>query len=121
MTKKPLELWRIKQHDTAPALEADLTDRDPTDPTGQARIPVDLTTATQIRVIAADDATRAVLFSRTITGNDLGHVELNWQTGDTNTAWQIMDIEFEVTTPDGKIRTYPPDDYIRVYVVGDLG
>ena len=100
---------RLKQHDTAPPLVATLTD---------AGVPIDLTAATGIKVIGAQAG--AVKFSRTVTGSNVGVVTMPWSAGDTATPG-IIQIEVEVTWPDGKVQSFPASGYLTVNVERDLG
>jgi hypothetical protein len=99
----------MKQHDTAPALRAVITD----DGT-----PVDLTPAT-IKVIGKRNGT--VVFSRAATTKtNLGVVTMLW--GPTDTALPgLIAIEFEATWVDGTVQSYPPNGYLCVLVDPDLG
>ena len=47
-------------------------------------------------------------------------VEYQWQTGDLDSAGLFL-AEFEVTYPDGRVETFPPDNSLSVHVMSDLG
>src|SRR6478752_7118996 len=98
---------RLKQHDTAPALRATVTDAD----TG---MPVDFTPATGVKVIGKRNG--VAVFSRAATTKtNLGVVTMLWQVGDTATAG-LISIEIETTWPDGTVQTFPPAGYLQVLV-----
>lgn len=52
-------------------------------------------------------------------GSD-GVLQYQWVTGDTDTAGEFSG-EFEVTLASGKVRTFPPEGYIRLNFTEDLG
>ena len=47
-------------------------------------------------------------------------VEYQWQTGDLDSVGLFL-AEFEVTYPDGRVETFPPDNSLSVHVISDLG
>lgn len=105
----------IKQHDTAPAVSITCT--------GDAG-PVDLTTATQVKIIGSLEG--LVLFADVTTGTDEGVVTRAWFPGDVDTAGDTATsgtilVEVEVTWPDGTVETFPADGYLTVEVLPDLG
>lgn len=100
---------RLKQHDTAPALRATITDNG---------TPVDLTPAT-VKVIGTRNG--AALFARAATTKtNQGVVTMAWDALDTATAG-LISIEIECTWPDGTVQTIPPNGYLSVMVDPDLG
>lgn len=101
----------IKRHDTAPDLKATLTDNG---------VPVDLTTATLIRMLGQHDTDLNVNFARTVTGNAQGVVTMPWQASDTAVPG-LLNVEVECTFPDGKVQTFPGKTYLQVLIVEDLG
>jgi hypothetical protein len=100
---------RMKQHDTAPALRATLTD---------GGTPIDLT-APAVKVIGKRNG--ALVFSRAATTKtNLGVVTMTW--GPTDTALPgLISIEFELTYPDNTVMTIPPAGYLAVLIDPDLG
>lgn len=104
-------ILRMKRHDTAPDLVATLTD---------AGVPIDLTTATQIRVLIQHDTDLNTHFARVVTGTVDGKVTMKWQAGDTAVPG-LLNIEYEVTHPDSTIQSFPGSGYLRVIVEDDLG
>ena len=100
----------LKQHDTYPPLRATLSASDG---------PIDLTTATQVKVILRTDA---VILTGvcTIENAPLGVVRYDWAVGDLAVAGDY-DGEFEITWNTGRIETVPNDDYILFRVKADLG
>jgi hypothetical protein len=100
----------MKQHDTRPNLTCTLSD---------GASVLDLTPGgTIVKVIGSQNS--QVLFSRVVGGSSVGVVVMPWQVGDTATAGTIS-VEVEVTWPDQTVQTFPPDSYLVVRVVRDLG
>ena len=104
-------MLRLKRHDTAPDLRATLTDNG---------TPVDLTTATQIRVIGAHDTDLNVHFSRIVTGTAEGVVVMPFQAADTAVPG-LLNVEIECTWPNGSVQTFPGNGYLSVLIEDDLG
>src|SRR5687767_9479024 len=103
----------MKRGDTAPAFRARCLDGD---------TPVNLTGST-VRFIM-EDASGVTTVDAAAAPDDQaaqpGWVQYAWSTGDTDTIGAYR-AELEVTFPDGTIQTFPQDDYVRVYVLADLG
>lgn len=99
----------LKRGDTLPALVCTLTDDG---------APVDLTTATTIRVLLRRGSTLTV--NRVVTGTNQGLITMPWETGDTTAAGTLRG-EVQVTWPDGRVRTFPPTDVFLVVIADDLG
>ena len=78
--------------------------------------PVNLTTATAIRVIGVRNGT--VVFDRAGTGTAEGVVTMAWQAEDTATAGHIQ-VEAEVMWPGNKPQTFRPAGVVEI--VPDLG
>jgi hypothetical protein len=111
----------VKRGDLLPPFVVDLTNG--TDPNTGAGIPVDLSTATAIKVVAWRD--NVLLFSRPVTvptGDDAtgGTVTMPWQATDTD-EWADLYVEVEVMFPSSKPQTFPADGYFVVHVEPDLG
>jgi hypothetical protein len=111
----------VKQHDLYPPLEVYCTNGVDSD-TGEP-VPVDLTTATAVKVIAW--RSNVLLFNRSVgvpTGPDAlaGKVTMAWQAADVDT-WADLYVEVEVTWPGAKPQTFPPEGWLVVHVVPDLG
>jgi hypothetical protein len=105
--------WIIKQHDTYPPLEAQLSDKNGV---------VDLTNAASARLLrqptpagALQDLPMTFKSPRTS-----GFVVRDWATGD-NAAAGTYSCEVEVTWNDGKITTFPNDGTFTIKVEADLG
>lgn len=79
---------------------------------------VDLTTATEIKVIGQQAG--APLFSRTTTGSSVGVVNYSLTAIDTAAAG-VIQMEVQATLPGGKVNTYPESGYLTVEVIPDLG
>lgn len=106
---------RIKRGDLLPALTATLTDT-----IAGVVTPVNLTTATSIRVIGRRESATVNLFDRAVTGGADGKVTMAWQAGDTSVSGRIY-IEVEVMWPGSKPQTFPPSSQLVVRVEDDLG
>lgn len=103
------DLLTVKRGDTAPPLTLTLTDDG---------APVDLSTATRIRVIGVAGGT-AVIDDPGLTGSDVGVVVRPWLPAETATVREYQ-FEVEVTWSDTTIRTFPADGALTVRVVPDL-
>ena len=100
----------MKRGDTAPPLSVTLTDNG---------TPVDLTTATTIRVRAAMNGTP--VFTHTVTGTNQGVITMPWQATDTAIPG-MLEIECEVTWPGttAPVQTFPADGRLRVNIEPDI-
>lgn len=95
----------IKQNDTKPSITAQLLSD------GSA---VDLTGATvKFHMGSTIDA------AATITDAATGNVRYDWASGDTATAG-TYNAEFEVTFSDGKIETFPNDEYLLIVITEEV-
>jgi hypothetical protein len=103
--------FSIKQNDTSPALQATLKDA--------ALVPIDLTGATVMFHMKSVDGTIKVDEAMTITNNEGGVVQYNWQAGDTDTVGTYY-VEFEVTYADASVETFPNNGNKVVTVVREL-
>lgn len=102
----------MKQHDTYPPLTATLTDLNG---------PINLTTATSVKLILRDDADAVTVSGTcTIVSAAAGTVSYTWITGNTDQVGSYKG-EFEITWATGKIETVPNDSYFTFAVVADLG
>lgn len=84
--------------DTIPDLQATLTGE-----VGGVVTAAPLNTAQSILAIANQRGT--VLFSRAVTGNASGVINMQWQTGDTLLTGPIF-VDFQVTWTSGRIETF---------------
>lgn len=101
---------KIKRGDNRPG--ATITCRNGT-------VPVDLTTATQLRLLGSLDG--SLVINRAVTGNANGEVVIDaWESADTATAGTLQ-VEVEATWGDGTVQTFPGAGYLEVEVVPDLG
>ncbi len=107
---------RIKRGDLLPVLTATLTDT----PAGGVAAPINLTTATGIRVIGRRAGVATNLFDRTVTGTAAGVVTMPWQAADTAIAGRLW-VEIEVTWPGSKPQTFPARGQLAVDVYDDFG
>lgn len=96
------DFW-IKQNDTAPAIEAQLQDKD-----GNA---IDISGASVDFHMEHKhgDESDVVDAGATINDASSGKVQYNWQTGDTSTPGDYL-AEWEVTYSDGSIESFPNND-----------
>lgn len=103
----------IKQNDTAPALEAVLTDSQ-----GRAR---SLAQASTVKFHMSTETGNNVISGATgtIVNADKGIVLYTWQSGDTSDDGSYK-AEFEVEYNDGKIETFPNSSYIKVIIKSEL-
>lgn len=112
----------MKRGDTQPALVLLLTDAsyDPT--TGVPLVvPVNLTTATKIRVILAEQGGAIVIDRAPASATAQGLVTMPWLAADTVKVRPILQGEVEVTWPGGFIQTFPSEGYFAVDIEADLG
>lgn len=103
--------FSIKQNDTSPALQATLKDA--------ALAPIDLTGATVRFHMKSVDGTIKVDTAMTITNNEGGVVQYNWEAGDTDTVGTYY-VEFEVTYADLAVETFPNNGNKVITVVKEL-
>jgi hypothetical protein len=96
----------IKQGSTGPAILDQLLNEDGS--------PVDLTGATAKFLLSSEDSGR-VGGEATVVDARQGKVAYNWATEDTRFAGNYMG-EWRITFPDGRVETYPSDDYKRIRV-----
>lgn len=103
----------IKRGDTAPAFRARCLD-------GSA--PVDLTSASQVRLLVKRSGSVAVSSVMTVEdqATNPGWVHHTWQVGETSAAGNFRG-EVEVTWGDGTVQTFPAEGYAPIRVTDDLG
>ena len=103
----------IKQNDTAPSLQAVLTDSN-----GRVKSMAD---ASLVRFHMRDENSNALVTNGvgTVINHNKGIVAYEWQTGDTaNTG--IHSAEFQITYNSGKIETFPNTGYIKVVIKDEI-
>lgn len=106
--------FSIKQNDTAPSLEATLTDLDGS---------IDLTTATKVRLLLRGQRKTN---PPTVAGDCIivtpltGEVKYVWVPADTIVA-DLYKGEFEIQWADGTISTVPNSSYFYIDILDDLG
>lgn len=103
--------FSIKQNDTSPSLQATLKDASQT--------PINLNGATVMFHMKSVDGTIKVDAEMTITDEDNGVVQYDWQSGDTDTVGTYY-VEFEVTYADASVETFPNNGNKVVTVVKEL-
>jgi hypothetical protein len=101
---------KIKRGDLLPTWSATLLD---------GVTPIDLTTATTVRVLGVMNGTLLIDREATST-NSVGRVTMDWIAGDTDLAGTIY-FEVEVTWTGGGIQTFPAQGQIPTYVYADNG
>lgn len=101
----------LKKNDTWPPLVATLND---------ANGPIDLTQATQVRLILKSNTLRITTSPVNIVAPTSGQISYTWATGDTAQSGDYS-LEFEITWTNGGIETVPNSSYLTVTIVDDLG
>lgn len=103
----------IKQNDTAPSIQAILTDSN-----GKAR---SMANASQVRFnMSTEGGTRVISGGiGSIVNATRGIVAYEWNYGDT-ANYGIHDAEFEITYVNGQVETFPNNSYIKVVVKKEL-
>jgi hypothetical protein len=103
----------IKQNDTAPSIEAVLTDS-----TGRAR---SMANASQVRFNMSTESGTNVISGGigSIVNANRGIVAYEWVEGDTENTG-IHNAEFQITYVNGQIETFPNNGYIKVIVKEEL-
>lgn len=109
----------IYRNDLEPPLRIDLQTK--VEGTLDEYEPVDLTTATAVRVIGVDN-TNTLAIDRSVTltsGQKLaGLVEMPWEAGDTDTVGTLK-FEVEVMWPGNRPQTFRPQAAVKI--VADRG
>lgn len=103
----------IKQNDTAPTIEAALTDSN-----GRRRT---METAAAVRFHMKDENGNVLIENGigNVQSPTKGIVAYEWQAGDTaNTG--IHSAEFQVTYDNGQVETFPNTGYIKVIIKDEL-
>ena len=101
---------RIKRGDKKPDLVIDCTNDG---------VPVNLTTATSVRVIAKRGLTTVFIDTAPTRDNVNGIVTHAWAGTETDTAGRLM-CEVEVTWPSAKLQTFPAFGALPVDIEADL-
>lgn len=113
--------FTIKQHDTRPIYEANLTQT-----VDDVESAVDLSNVDTIRFImrkqSESDPTAPEVDGVAVVSGPAanGTINYTWQTGDTDVVDDYY-VEIEVTWLDGGVETFPNGDYETVTVFDDLG
>lgn len=109
-----------KQHDTRPIRTITLVEQNPSAAAGVLRA-VDLTNATQAKMLAKNTGTGSTISSILAFTSRLTGV-LTWTpiAGDTASPGTYQ-AEVEITWSDGGIETYPNDGYFTISIVADVG
>lgn len=103
----------IKQNDTAPSIEAVLTDANGRTKSMAEAASVKFHMKSETGTILIEDGTG------TVKTPAKGIVAYDWQAGDTSNTG-IHNAEFEITYNNGTIETFPNTGYIRVIVKDEL-
>lgn len=111
----PSPPFQIKQGDTLPNIYFKFYEADGT-------TPLDLTAATNVRIVIRNKASKALLFKKVCTIDDAlnGEGYYDWTTGDTS-AFGNYEFEFEITWNSGDIQTIPVSGYFDLVIVDDVG
>lgn len=109
--------FTLKQNDTRPRLQRYITQT-----VNGATSPVDLTSASQVKLNARLTSAAAVVFTgvATMTTVSSAYLTYTFTAGQTATNG-IYDAEWEITYSDGGIETVPNDGYFSIEIVDDLG
>lgn len=109
----------LKRNDTAPALEATVTDENgPVDLTGATAVVFKMATATESGRTLVPGAL-VLTGTGSLVDAASGVVQYDWVPGDTATSGRFFG-EFEVTLAGGKLRTFPTLGYISITITDDL-
>lgn len=104
--------FTIKQNDTLPDLQVQLTD--------SGGYPFDLRSSTvMFRMVKRGAQYAKVGAFATVLDAVGGRIKYVWQAADTDTVG-VYRAEFEATDSLGRIETYPAEDYYLIEVVDDL-
>jgi hypothetical protein len=113
--------YQVKRGDTQPPLKATLTQRDITSDDPQARVPINLSSATAVAFRAKNrKETKSFGGACTVTDATNGKVQWPIDTAFTANVDSFL-AEFEITWTGGAKQTVPNDGYFEVEVVKDLG
>ncbi len=108
------EKFNLKQYDLLPSLRITLLD---------GSTPVDLTLASEARLLLKNRTgllVDALMDISAQTGETVGVVEYEWQSGDTDTLGTLQG-EVQVLWPGQIPQTFPAKGYFNVIVNRDLG
>ena len=113
------DVFTMKRNDTRPKYKGQLMQTDPLAPA--TKIPVDLSTATGVKLIMRTGAggEAKVNAAAVITDPTNGRVEYTWVVGDTDTAGDF-NAEWEVSWGGDK-QTFPSVGYLVIIIEDDLG
>ncbi len=101
---------KIKRGDRRPGVTITCTD---------AGAPVDLTLASELRLIGVLDGTKII--DRAVVGSVDGKVVIDkWEVSDTEDPG-ILQLEVEAIWSDGTPQTFPGNTYLEVEIIPDLG
>ena len=82
-------------------------------------VPADLSIATTLKLLGKINGN--LIINRVVTSTELGKVVVDpWAPGDTDTVGRLQ-LEVEATWADGTKTTFPPDKYLEVDIIPDLG
>lgn len=115
--------YEIKRHDRRPYFRVQLTQSDPSDPTGATQIPVDLTGASTVDFTMSPAAGSTPKFTNSagfLVTPASGIVEYRWATGDTDTSGLGWRMEVRVTWSAGVTQTFPSKGYFVLDISDDL-
>lgn len=111
--------FNIKQNDRRPVFVVGLVD----DAGEDTESPVNLTTASSavfnMRLASPPNTVKISRGSMAITNAASGECTYTWGTADT-TLNGTFDAEVEITWNDGKVETFPNNDYFEVIVWDDI-
>lgn len=102
---------KIKRGDLMPSWSATLYDDN---------VPVDLTSATGVRVLATGEDGTLVIDRQASSKNSVGVVTMDWEPGDTDIARTLL-FEVEVTWTGARPQTFPVQGKLPTYIYADNG
>ncbi len=105
----------MKQNDTEPALQVDLTD---------AEDDAVILTGATIKFFMRIEPQSTVKINgsaATVIDADAGRVQYQWASAGDTDDQDDFEAEFEVTYAGGGIQTFPGRNYILVHIVDDIG
>lgn len=104
----------LKSNDTRPTFQATLKEGTP-----GAQTPINLTTATSVKLLMKTLAGSLIQRTATVTDATNGVVTVTFTAPDTATAGSYQ-AEFEITWTGGGIETVPNDSYLDIEILEDL-
>lgn len=113
--------YSLKRGDTWPPIAAQLTSRDRSSSDARARVAIDLTDATAVKLLLRNIA-ETMSFGGNCEIVDAAHGDVQWAIDPAFSAVaDLFSAEFEIHWSDGSIQTVPDSGYAVIEVEQDLG